>query len=356
MQERAARSQARVRLWARHVLLVSFGILLASFRLWGDAGTRSINTNIFSPVSTPANQLYNLSVFVIAVCAGIFIVVFSLLVYSVVKFRRRAGDDNREPPQVYGSDQLELAWTVLPILIVVVLFLTSARVIHSVEDAREPANAIKVTVVGHRYWWEFRYPQYGFVTANELHVPVSNARHPTPTFLTLLSADTDHGFWVPRLAGKTDVIPNRVNHTWIDPHRVGLYLGQCTQFCGTAHAMMLLRVYVQPRDQFDQWVKQQQQPAVNDPSVAAGRHVFESLACINCHTIRGTVANGRFGPDLTHLMSRQTLASGVIPNSPPTLYAWILNPAAIKPGCLMPNMELSGSQLDPIWAYLRTLR
>jgi cytochrome c oxidase subunit II len=350
------RSLVRARHWRRLCLVISSGVFCAVAGEQASLAARLQSTSVFAPVSTPADQIFHLSLLVFAVCAAIFAVVFTLLAYSTVKFRRRASDDNREPPQIYGSDQIELAWTVLPILIVVVLFLTSARVIHTIQDAREPANAVHVTVVGHQFWWEFRYTQYGFVTANELHVPVSDPSHPTPTFLTLLSADTDHSFWVPRLAGKTDLIPNKVNHTWIDPHRVGLYLGQCAQYCGVEHAKMLLRVYVQSRRQFDEWVKEQQQPAVNDASAAAGRQVFESAACINCHTVRGTVANGRFGPDLTHLMSRQTLASGVIPNSPPTLFAWVLNPDAIKPDCLMPAMNLSDQQMQELTAYLLTLR
>jgi len=358
MQECSAATNGRVRRWARRAVLLALGMLGAGLALWAQPGGRSQVPSIFAPESTPADQLYQLALFVLAVCGGIFIVVFTLLVYSVVKFRRRDGDDGREPPQVYGSDQLEMAWTVIPVLIVVVLFLTSARVIHSVQDAREPADAIEVTVVGHQFWWEFRYTHYGFTTANELHVPVSDPSHPTPTFLTLLSADTDHSFWVPRLAGKTDLIPNKVNHLWIDPHNVGLYLGQCAQYCGVEHAKMLLRVYVQPRDQFDQWVKEQQQPAAVDPppDAVAGRRVFESTACINCHTIRGTVANGRFGPDLTHLMSRDTIGSGILPNTPQTVRAWISNPDAFKPDCLMPAMNLSDDEWDQMAAYLATLR
>ncbi len=357
MSAKTGLSHKRARGWARIEALTCTVITGAVSRLFASAPVGSQPTNIFAPVSTPADELYHLSLFDLSVCAGIFIVVFILLVYAVMKFRRRADDDGREPPQIYGSDQLELAWTVLPILIVVVLFLTSARVIHTVEDAREPANALRITVVGHRFWWEYRYVQYGFVTADELHVPVSTPRHPWPTFLTLLSADTDHGWWVPRLAGKTDVIPNRVNHTWIDPHRVGLYLGQCSQFCGTAHAMMLIRVYVQTRAQFEAWLKNQQTAAANDPgpAVTAGRRAFESTACINCHTVRGTVADGRFGPDLTHLMSRQTLGSGVIPNTPENLRRWIQGPPAIKPGVEMPPMNLSSRQLNELVAYLETL-
>ncbi len=160
----------------------------------------------------------------------------------------------REPAQVYGSTQIELAWTVIPILIVVVLFLATARVIHAIQDAPKPATAVEVTVIGHQFWWEFRYPAFGIVTANELHIPVSDPAHPSPTFLKLLSADTDHSFWVPQLAGKTDLIPNRVNEMWVDPHRTGVYLGQCAQYCGTQHAKMLLQVSVDSPEAFEAWV------------------------------------------------------------------------------------------------------
>jgi cytochrome c oxidase subunit 2 len=194
------------------------------------------------------------------------------------------------------------------------------------------------------------------VTANELHVPLSDPEHPTPTFLTLTSADTDHSFWVPRLAGKTDLIPNRVNTMWIDPHETGVYLGQCAQYCGTQHAKMLLRDYVQTRDEFARWIQEQSQPADNSDAADAGRRIFETTACINCHTVTGTMAHGRFGPDLTHLMSRDTIASGAVPNSPENLRRWIRNPAALKPGCRMPAMDLPDQEVSAITAYLETLR
>src|SRR5712671_2752516 len=199
--------------------------------------------SIFKPESTPADSIYGLSLLVLAITGLIFVIVFSLIAYAITKFRRRA-DDGPEPPQVYGSNQIELAWTVIPVLIVLVLFMATARVIHAIQDARMPEGAIEVTVIGHQFWWEFRYPTLGIVTANELHVPVSSPAHPAPTFLKLLSADTDHSFWVPQLAGKTDLIPNRVNDTWIEPRQTGVYLGQCAQYCGTQHAKMLLRVSV----------------------------------------------------------------------------------------------------------------
>jgi cytochrome c oxidase subunit II len=321
-------------------------------RAFGQTG--SSPTNIFSPVSTPAHSIYDLALFVLVTCAAIFVVVFCLLVYSVVKYRKREGDDGREPPQIYGSNQIELAWTVIPVLIVVVLFLAAARVIHGVEDARMPVGTTEVTAVGHQFWWEYSYPQYGFTAANELHVSVSDPAHPTPTHITLLSADTDHSFWVPKLAGKTDLIPNRINHMWIDPHETGVYLGQCAQYCGTQHAKMLLRIIVESRADFDRWVAEQQQPARGDNT--KGRQIFETTACVNCHTVAGTNAHGTFGPDLTHLMSRETIGAGAALNNAENLRRWVQEPDYFKPGSLMPAMQLDEPDLDAVTEYLTTLK
>src|SRR6266852_9182388 len=308
-------------------------------------------TSIFAPLSTPAESIFELSILVLAIAGAIFVVVAALLVYSVVKFRRKRNDDGREPAQVYGSLQIELAWTITPVIIVLVLFLASARLVFAFQDAPRTKDSLEVTVVGHQFWWEYRYPGLKIVTANELHVPVG-----TRTFLNLLSADTDHSFWVPRLAGKTDLIPNHPNGTWIEPRETGLYLGQCAQYCGTQHAKMLLRVYVDTREDFDRWVKEQKQLAESEPAAADGRLVFERTACINCHAVNGTVANGRFGPDLTHLMGRATLGSGALMNSPDGLRAWIKSPEQFKPGVLMPAMNLNDADLDKLAAYLATLK
>jgi cytochrome c oxidase subunit 2 len=312
--------------------------------------------NIFAPQSTPASAIVDFSMIVLSITGLIFVVVASLLVYAVIKFRVTPANADREPAQVYGSTQIELAWTVVPVLIVVVLFAATARVIHAIQDAPKPPTAIEVTVIGHQFWWEYRYPALGVVTANELHIPVSAGSRPRPTFLTLLSADTDHSFWIPQLAGKTDLIPNRINALWMDPQRTGIFLGQCAQYCGTQHAKMLQRVSVDTPDEFDAWIRAQQQPAAQDDSAIAGRHVFETTACINCHAIRGTVADGRFGPDLTHLMSRATLASGAAQNTPENLRLWLKDPEAIKPGSLMPAMQMTDAELDALVRYMQSLR
>ncbi len=315
-------------------------------------------TSIFSPAGTPAHLVFGLSLLILSVTLTIFLLVAGLLCFALVKYRHRPADSQalREPAQIYGSNQIELSWTVVPILIVVMLFLATARVIYTTEHATKPIAAVDVTVIGHQFWWEYRYPKYGIVTANELHIPVSERAHPTPTYLTMSSADTNHSFWLPRLAGKMDVIPNQVNTMWIDPQSAGLYLGQCAQYCGTQHAKMLLRVYADTPQQFKTWIAQQQQTSVQDAAAKDGAQVFQHNACVSCHTVAGTGAVGRFGPDLTHVASRDTLASGSVPNTPANLRSFVADPAHFKPGALMPPMHLNDRDLDAVTVYLTTLK
>jgi cytochrome c oxidase subunit 2 len=315
-----------------------------------------LNTNFFSGVSTPSLVIQSYSYLVLGICAAIFFVVMVLGTVTVVRFRKRPGDDDREPPQVYGSNPLELAWTVIPLIIVFVLSLVTVRAISEIQVDQQPEGWMPVTATGHQWWWEFQYPEYGITTANELHVPLSDTGLAKPTFLTLESEDVIHSFWIPRLAGKTDVIPNRRNHMWINPLKTGLYVGQCSEYCGTQHANMLLRVYVHTPAEFQRWVEHQQRDAADVASVGAGRDVFLSTACINCHTVRGTVATGQFGPDLTHLMSRHTLGAGVARIDEANLRAWVLDPAHLKPGARMPAMGVEGEPLDQLVAYLMSLK
>src|SRR5262250_3756627 len=247
--------------------------------------------NMFAPVSTPAFLIRDVSFFVLAITGVIFIVVAGFTVYTLVRFGRRPASPAVEPAQVYGSTQIELAWTIVPLLIVVVLFLVTARYVWGIERRAQPPDALEITVVGNQWWWEIRYPKLGIVTANEIHVPVSDAAHPAPTFITVQSVDVAHSFWVPQLAGKMDAIPNKINRVWIEPQRVGTYVGQCAEYCGLQHALMLLAVVVHPREEFDRWAAAQQLPARDEVAAHPGRELFASLACINCHTIRGTPAN-----------------------------------------------------------------
>ncbi|MGD1098523.1 MAG: cytochrome c oxidase subunit II [Bryobacteraceae bacterium] len=312
--------------------------------------------NIFDPKATPAESVYHLSVLVIAVCGVIFLVVAGLLTFTILRFRRRKDDDGHEPAQVYGSNRIEVAWTVIPFLIVLVLTMATARVVIAIQNKPAPKDALQVTVIGHQWWWEIRYPELGIVTANELHVPMSTVANPALTFLKLQSADVAHSFWVPQLAGKTDLIPGRTNSMWIDPRQEGTFLGNCAEYCGLQHANMLLRVVVQPPADFKKWAAQEKTDGAHDPRLEEARATFLSLSCINCHTVSGTSASGTFGPDLSHLMSRANLGSGVIPNTEQNLRAWVKDPQTIKPGNLMPNMQLNARELDEVLAYLASLK
>jgi cytochrome c oxidase subunit II len=218
------------------------------------AATGALTTpSIFAPVSTPAFAIREVGVFVCAIVTFIFGVVAGVTIYAIVRYRRRGGDDGREPPQVDGSTQIELAWTVVPFLIVIILLLTTTRYSFATERAALPPEAVQVTVVGDQWWWEIRYPRLGIATANELHVPVSDAARPTPTLITLESADVIHSLWIPQLAGKTDVIPGKPNRTWIEPRTPGSYVGQCAEFCGVQFGMPR-RIYTYPADRgWDFW-------------------------------------------------------------------------------------------------------
>jgi cytochrome c oxidase subunit 2 len=377
--------------------------------LFASADPSPQNLSIFDPVSPQGEWIRSLSVLVLAITGFIFVVVEGILIYSIVRFRRRAATGTpppptpspetapesrprgAEPPQVYGSKPIEIAWTAAPALIVFVLALVSARTLWDVNkpppQPQEGDNTLFVTVVGRQWWWEYQYDHYNgkpiravgpdgretdlpVITANELHVPAGEDGVPRPVYLTLRSADVCHSFWVPRLAGKTDLIPGRVNSMWFQTNRPGLYVGQCAEYCGTQHANMLLRVVVQevrkqprePSEQpnvehyFDDWLENESKNAVEDPDAGSGRSAFLAQSCVNCHRVRGTSEKGTYGPDLTHLMRRQTLAAGMIKNDPENLRRWVADPQQIKPGCLMPAFGLGDRERDLIVNYLQTLR
>jgi cytochrome c oxidase subunit 2 len=258
-----------------------------------------------------------------------------------------------------------MAWTAAPGVIVFILALVTTRTLWEVNanpPTRRPDDGtLFVTVIGHQWWWEYRYEAYdgrtlSFTTANELHVPVSEPSRPRAVSLTLKSADVCHSFWIPRLAGKTDLIPGRTNHMGFQADQRGLFVGQCAEYCGTQHANMLLRVVVEPAEDFERWLANEANQATENAAGREGKAVFLSQSCVNCHRVRGTAAQGGYAPDLTHLMGRQTLAAGMVPNTTENLRRWVDNPASIKPGCLMPAFGLSERENGLIVDYLKTLR
>lgn len=316
------------------------------------------------PAGDVAQKQQNLFVFIFWIAAAIFVVVELLIVVAVFRFRRRAGQEGRMPPQTHGNTPMEIAWTVAPAIIVIAITIPTVRGIAGTYDPPSDqaglAEAIDVEVVGHQWWWEFRYMEPGtdqvlFVTANEMHIPVGAVVR-----LSLQSADVIHSFSVPRLAGTRDTIPGRTNRMWFRATQAGTFPGQCREFCGTSHANMKTVVVAhESRAEYDAWVRAQQAPALAPAGNAArGAQLFQQGACVGCHTIKGTPAQERVGPDLTHFGSRTTIAGAMLAKDPQgdSLRRWLRNPPDVKPGSIMPNLNLTEQDINDLATYLESLK
>ncbi len=284
----------------------------------------------------------------------VFVIVEGLIVYSAIHFRHRAKDAS-EPVQVHGNTRAEIAWTILPALIVVTLFVVALQGLQVVDTppAQAADKQLTVKVIGHQFWWEYQYPDYNITTATDLVIPTG-----TVVNLELSSVDVIHSFWVPQLNGKTDAFPNHVNHSWIQADAPGTYAGQCAELCGPSHANMRVVVIAKTLAEFNQWVAAQQAAVAQptDPLAQQGQQVFLAGACIGCHTINGTAANGKVGPNLTHFGSRTSIAGGLLTNTEGNLKRWLANPPALKPGSVMPNLNLGNQEIDALTAYLQSLK
>lgn len=280
---------------------------------------------------------------------GVFIVVEGILLFSIVRFRQREGAP--APVQHHGHTTLEIAWTLAPALILVFIAVPTVRTIFS--TAVIPPDALKVQVIGHQWWWEYRYPDLGIVTANEMHVPVGR-----PVAVDITSNDVIHAWWTPKLGGKRDAIPNHHNTIEFTADSVGEYMGQCVEFCGASHANMRLRTFVDTDSAFQAWVTTQKTvpaaPAKGSPE-EAGRAAFMKYGCIACHTVAGFSA-GPIGPNLTHVGSRTMIAGSTMMNTEQHLRDWIGNPPGMKPGSMMPNMHVSAADLSSLITYLQSLK
>ncbi len=307
--------------------------------------------SIFSPASPQAQSITHLSLIVGIVMAVILVLVTVLVLYAVVRFRRRPGKP--EPRQVFGNSRLEVTWTIGAIAVVAFLFVLTIRTMHRSDAAPAPGEKANLVIVAHQWWWEARYPASSVVTANEIHIPVGKA-----WLVRLESADVIHDWWVPDLGRKIDAIPGHPNHFWIEANKPGTYLGTCAEFCGAEHAWMRIRVIAQPEAEFQAWEKQQLEvPAAPAAGEAAeGMKFFDRLTCSSCHTIAGTEAKADIGPDLTHLASRETLAAGRLVNTPQNLAKWIADPQTYKPGVHMPDFNFTPAQVRELVAYLETLK
>ena len=306
-----------------------------------------------SPAGPNSEAIASLFTIVLVIATVVFIVVEGLIIVSAFRFRSRA-KDTAEPSQVHGNTRAEIAWTILPALIVVSLFVMALQTQQTL-DTRPAAAAEQMTVkvIGHQFWWEYQYPDLGIATATDLVIPAGKVVN-----LELSSVDVIHSFWIPQLNGKTDAFPNHVNFTWIQANTPGVYYGQCAELCGAGHANMHAVVIAKTQTEFDQWVKQQQAAPV-EPTVALaqqGQQILMAGACIGCHTINGTSANGKTGPNLTHMGSRMSIAGGTFPNTEGNLRRWLANPPAMKPGSIMPKLNLTNTEIDSLTAYLLSLK
>lgn len=281
----------------------------------------------------------------------VFVVVESVLVYTLVKYRDRGGDETPEP--VHGHTLLEIGWTLAPAVILVLIAIPTVRTIWLVDNPPTQADVLQVEVTGNQWWWEFEYPELGVTTANEMHVPVGRTVQ-----LTLRSNDVIHSFWIPRLGGKRDMNPGETTSLWFTADSAGRYEGQCAEFCGTAHSLMRMDVVAQPTEPFRAWVEHQKQPAAEPTTEMErrGKEAFVNHACISCHNVEGTIAQGRIGPDLTHFASREELAAGILPNDSASLARWLEEPQEVKPGNLMRIRELNDETIAELVAYLQSLR
>jgi len=296
-------------------------------------------SNALDPQSPQARAIYDLGIVSTIVFVLIFVAVTGAIVYAIFRFRGREG----EP---------EIIWTAIPFLIVVFLFVLTLRGMNRADPP--PAPSPDLVVTGHQFWWEAQYPASGAVTANEIHIPIGR-----PLSVRLDSKDVLHEFWVPELARKMTTVPGQLNHIWLQADKPGIYIGQCSEFCGTQHAWMRILVVADEPWKFEEWQRAQLQPgqAPTSDIAAKGLALFQTSTCINCHAIRGvTGADARVAPDLTHVASRRQLAAGILENTPANMRRWLKNPQHIKPGVLMPDFNFTDQELDELGEYLETLR
>jgi cytochrome c oxidase subunit 2 len=307
-------------------------------------------SNALDPQSPQARAIYDLGIVSTIIFVLIFVIVTGAIVYAIFRFRGREGEP--DPKQFAGSERVEMIWTAIPFLIVVFLFVLTLRGMNRADPP--PAPSPDLVVTGHQFWWQAQYPASGAVTANEIHIPVGKALS-----VRLDSQDVLHEFWVPELARKMSTVPGQPNHIWLQADKPGIYIGTCSEFCGTQHAWMRILVVAEEPSKFEEWQQAQLQPGQRPTHDAAakGLALFQTSTCINCHAIRGvTGADAGVAPDLTHVASRQQLGSGILENTPENMRRWLKSPQHIKPGALMPDFNFTDQQLDQLAEYLTTLR
>lgn len=352
-------------------------LLVIVFALAAAGCSTELPQNSLNPAGPEARKIDDLFWLVFWIAAVIFVLVEGALIFAAFRFRRRRNEE-RGVKQVHGNVRLEVIWTIIPAVILAAVAVPTVATIFDLHSEPDPGeNALVVNVIGHQWWWEFEYPEYGIETANEMHIPAGRT-----VYLNLTSADVIHSFWVPQLNGKRDAVPGRVNHLTLVADEPGVYLGQCAEFCGLAHADMRHRVFAHTDADFEAWVAEQQQPAEvpTEGLAAEGWDTFQ-LVCTACHVADGATTDvsrqitategdetftfdAALAPNLTHFGSRETFGGASFDNVEEHLREWLRNPADLKPmrpdqndvagGRIlgMPNFELSESEIDGLIALL----
>jgi len=304
--------------------------------------------SLLDPHSPGAQAIAALFTNFLILAAVIFSIVAALVAYGLVRYRVRPGVG--EPAQRFGSRRAETTWTTLALLIVIALFAVTLKTMAFVDAPLEPNRAPDLTIVGHQWWWEARYPN-GAVTANEIHVPAGQR-----WLARIESADVIHDFWAPQLARKMDAVPGRSGYIWLEADHAGTYSGACSEFCGMQHAWMHFQVIAEAQTEFSAWLQHQAEPPPQPTGLAAqGARLFEQHKCFDCHTVSVNDAKPRIGPPLTHVASRKLLG-GDLPTNAENLRRWIVSPQSIKPGNRMPDSHLTSADIEALTAYMETLR
>ena len=285
---------------------------------------------------------------VLVIAAVVFLVVATGVVYSAVRYRSR-GVAATEPRQIFGSRNLEILWTMVPLLIVTGLFIVTVRAMVLIDAPQDPSQSPDLVITGHQWWWEARYPN-GVVVPWDIHIPESRR-----LLVRIESGDVIHDFWVPALARKMDAVPGRASYLWLEANAPGTYAGTCSEFCGAQHAWMRFRVVAQPEADFETWLRNEAGAEGNDVP-GADERLFINKGCARCHSVVAREPSSGKGPSLAHLMTREFLGGGISRNTPENLMLWLTDPQAAKPGNRMPNTPLTADERRTLLGYLESLR
>ncbi len=311
--------------------------------------------NFFAAMSqSSSSEAYNINnLFVnFLILSGIIVfIVAGMVVVGGYRYRRKVRPD--EPPQITGNKRLELLWTILPFLTVTFFFVLTVRSMKQINRPFKGKENPDIVVIAHQWWWDIRYPKENVITANELHIPAGKKLR-----MRIESADVIHSWWVPALGRKTDAVPGRLNYAWIESDSTGEFQGACSEYCGTEHAWMRIKVVADSPEDYEAWIRAQQTvpPVPGEGPARNGAIIFQKKTCASCHSISGTPANSHIGPDLTHVGSRTTLMSGLMQNTPGNMRIWLKDPQKVKKGAHMPDFMLTKKEINDLEIYLEGLK